>query len=349
MNSRRIVIATGGTGGHVFPAISLAHQLKQRGDSVLFLGGGLGVNPFFQKEQFSFRDITCGRPSLKTPAFPLKIAKGTWQSIRTLKAFRPDLLIGFGSYYTFPALIAAKILKVPYVIQEQNSVPGRVNRLFTHSARVTAIHFPSAANLIKGDCRQVAMPLRPGFEKQWSRPEAKLEYGLDPEKPVLLVFGGSQGAQAINDILYNSASSLSSWQVLHFTGNSFWVERLTEKYQSIGMQACVKLFEPDMAKAWGAADLVISRAGAASIAEQLASAVPGILIPYPFATDQHQELNADYLVQIGGAVKCIQNGLSPASLVETIDAIVPKLDDMRSCLREHHKQQMELIECLEVV
>lgn len=349
MNKRRIVIATGGTGGHVFPAISLANQLKKRGDTVLFLGGGLGTNPFFQKETFSFHEITCGRPLLKSPMFPFKMMKGVWQSIRKLKEFQPDFLIGFGSYYTFPTLIAAKMLKVPYVIQEQNSVPGRVNRLFTRSARVTAIHFPSAANFIKGDCRLVAMPLRPGFEKQWIQSDAKLEYGFDPQKPVLLVFGGSQGALAINEILFHSSPFLSSWQILHFTGGVSWVDKLTKKYRSVGIKACVKEFEPDMAKAWGAADLAISRAGAASIAEQFASAVPSILIPYPFATDQHQELNADYLVGLGGAVKRGQKDLSPKYLVETIDAIVPKLDDMRSCLQKHQNKQIELIDCLEVM
>lgn len=349
MSSRRIVIATGGTGGHVFPAISLAHQLKKRGNSVLFVGGGLEINPFFQKEQFSFRDISCGRPSLKTPAFPFKIAKGTWQSMRALKAFHPDLLIGFGSYYTFPALIAARLLKVPYVIQEQNSIPGRVNRLFTHSARLTAIHFPAAANLIKGECRLVAMPLRPGFEIAWDPSDAKREYGLDPSRPVLLVFGGSQGAQAINELLFNTAPKLNNWQILHFAGNSKWAEKLSERYHQADIRACVKVFETDMAKAWGAADLAISRAGAASIAEQMASTVPGILIPYPFATDRHQDVNADFLVGLGGAVKLHQKDLTPGLLLETIDSIVPKLDDMRSCLQEHYKHQMELIDCLEVV
>jgi UDP-N-acetylglucosamine--N-acetylmuramyl-(pentapeptide) pyrophosphoryl-undecaprenol N-acetylglucosamine transferase len=349
MCNRRIVIAAGGTGGHVFPALSLAYQLKERGDSVQFIGAGLKQNPFFDREVFAFREILSGRPSLKTPGFPLRIARGTWQSVRALKEFQADLLIGFGSYYTLPVLLAARLLAVPYVIHEQNSVPGRVNRLFTRSAKLTAVHFPSAALKIRGKPRLVAMPLRPGFQKRWSREEAVTGYGLKSEIPVMLVFGGSQGAEAINRLLYESAPQLKSWQILHFTGNAAWKELLTKRYREVGIRACVKVFEADMAKAWGAADLAVSRAGAASIAEQIASAVPGILIPYPFATDRHQEINANYLVELGGGVKLSQSHLTSNFLIETIDGIAPLLDDMRNALKQHHVQQTALIDCLEVI
>ncbi len=349
MDNRKVIIAAGGTGGHLFPAISLAHQLEQRGDAVLFVGGNLSNNPFFDQTRFAFREISCARPTFKSPAFPLGIAKGTWQSLRIFKEFNPNFLVGFGSYYTFPSLIAAKMMKIPYVIHEQNSVPGRVNRLFTQSACFTAVHFPSVIEKIKGNCHIVEMPLRPGFNAHWGKEEAKQAYGLSPSLPVILVFGGSQGAEAINQLLFDSASGLKRFQVLHFTGTEQWNVRLTEHYREVGLKAVVKPFEKEMAKAWGAADLVVSRAGAASIAEQLEMAVPGILIPYPYATDGHQDANADYLVSMEGAVKVPQHLLNPETFPEIVDSIYPNLDHMRDALIGQKKEKLQLIDCLEVL
>lgn len=349
MSKRKVLIAAGGTGGHLFPAISLAHQLESKGDAILFAGGGLGSNPMFQTERFLFKDVTCARPTFKSPMFPLGIAKGIWQSMKIFMSFQPDFLIGFGSYYTFPVLTAAKLLKVPFVIHEQNSVPGRVNRLFTPSACFTAVHFPSVIEKIKGECRLVDMPLRPDFEKKWDSQLAKKEYGLDESLPVILVFGGSQGAEAINKLMFDSAELLKRFQILHFTGNESWKEKLVDRYCRAGVKACVKTFEKEMARAWGAADLTLTRAGAASIAEQLAAEVPGILIPYPFATDRHQDVNADYLVSLNGAVKIQQDKLSSERLIEAIDAILPKLNHMRDALRRHKTLKIQFIDCLEAL
>ncbi|ADI38737.1 UDP-N-acetylglucosamine--N-acetylmuramyl-(pentapeptide) pyrophosphoryl-undecaprenol N-acetylglucosamine transferase [Waddlia chondrophila] len=347
MDRRKVVIAAGGTGGHLFPALSLAHQLEKRGDSILFAGGKLGANSLFDKGRFPFQEISCARPTFKSPLFPFKIAKGIVQSVNIFRTFKPDFLIGFGSYYTFPVLAAAKMMKVPFVIHEQNRVPGRVNRLFTSSASFTAIHFPSVAGKIKGKCQLVEMPLRPGFEKRWDPVEAKREYGFSDELPVILVFGGSQGAEAINQLLYDSAELLTRFQILHFTGTVDGEKKLARRYGEAGIKAHVRVFEKEMARAWSAADLAVSRAGAASIAEQLAAAVPGILIPYPYATDRHQDANADYLISLKGAVKIPQSQLSPATFIEAIDSMLPKLESMRSALLGKETQQIRFIDCLE--
>ncbi len=347
MKKKRIVIAAGGTGGHIFPALSLAHQCKNQEIPHLFIGGKLSSNSFFDNQTFPYCEVSCSRPSFKSPLFPLKIMRGAWQSIGAMRTFKPDLIVAFGSYYTLPVLIAARALKIPYIIHEQNSIPGRVNRLFAKGARLTAIHFPEAAKLLAGKSVEVAMPLRPDFYKRWDRQNAKKAYGFDETKPVLLVFGGSQGAEGINRLFYLSADQLKRFQVLHFTGGEEWKNKLTTRYQENGVKAVVVVFEKEMSKAWGAADLVVSRAGAASIAEQIACEVPGILIPYPYAMDQHQNFNADYLVRIGGAIKLIESEANVDSLLESIDTILSNRNDMQQTIRATKKEQKELLKLLQ--
>lgn len=346
MKKKRIIIASGGTGGHVFPALALAHQFQNQGSPFLFIGGGLSNNVFFDRQQYPYYEIACAKPSLMSLNFPFKILRGVLQSFKAFRKFKPDLVIGFGSYYTLPALIAARVMRIPYVIHEQNSIPGRVNRLLSGGAQVTAIHFPEAADRLKGKIAEVGMPLRSGFEKKWERFSAKKSYGLNEELPLLLVFGGSQGADAINRLMYLSAPELKKIQILHFTGVKEWKKKLSARYQECGLKAFVAVFEKEMPKAWGAADLVLSRAGAASIAEQIACEVPGILIPYPHAMDQHQDANADYLVRLGGAKKLVENQVTVGLLLESIDTILANSNHMRQSIKNSKKEQKELIRLL---
>lgn len=308
---KKILITVGGTGGHVYPALSLAQQLKSSHPQldILFAGGNLIANRYFEHGSFPYSSISCGSFAKKNP-FSLtsacfSIAKGLWQSRRILKDFMPDLVVGFGSYYTLPTLLAAKLGKFPIVLHESNSIPGKVNRLMSPHAVLTGIHFPGTASLLKGKTIEVGMPLREGYKQGNNSSEICASYfqlETDKNKKTLLVFGGSQGAQALNQLVADTLSQYRTLlapqlQIIHLTGNNETVAPFKQAYQQSGISACVKDFEKRMDLAWQAADLVISRAGAGTIAEEMEFEVPGILIPYPHAADSHQEKNAAFMVQ----------------------------------------------------
>lgn len=349
--SKKYLITVGGTGGHVFPALALANQLKEKDPNteVIFIGGSLNANRFFDKQSFAYETVSCGTISLKKPFKSLlgcfRIIKGIWQSRSLLKKHKPDIVIGFGSYYTLPTLLAAKLTGTPFVLHESNSVPGKVNRLMAPYAVTTGVQFPKTAHLLKGNTHVVETPLRKGFQKgKISQGEAREYFQLDPNKTTLLIFGGSQGAQAINRFLMEAFSSKLKncpVQLLHFTGSSVLTREVADCYKKNQIQACVKDFEARMDVAWNAADLVISRSGAGTIAEQLEFEVPGILIPYPQATDNHQEINANFMVECGGAIKYLEKEFSGDVLAYEVESLLAlnckRLNKMRSAIAEYKK------------
>lgn len=344
--SKKILITAGGTGGHVFPALSLGKQLAKTIPSIelLYVGGKLSLNKYFEKGVFPFKSVSCGSLSSKNPFILLnsvgEICQGIWESRQIIKSFAPDLIVGFGSYYTFPTLLAGKLCSIPIVLHEANSIPGKVNRLLSKQAIVTGIHFPETASLLKGKAVEVGMPLRDGYH-QGSYPLelAKAHFQLNPECLTLLVFGGSQGARSINSLFSQAICHLkypkNRIQVLHFTGNSETTEEMRSRYTNLGIKAIVKDFELRMDLAWQASDLMISRSGAGTIAEQMEFEVPGILIPFPFATDKHQDKNAEFMVRtVGGAIKLDEEGLDGKGLAAEIDALLDsgKLMVMRNSM-----------------
>jgi UDP-N-acetylglucosamine--N-acetylmuramyl-(pentapeptide) pyrophosphoryl-undecaprenol N-acetylglucosamine transferase len=348
--SRKILIATGGTGGHIYPAIGLAQQLllEVPDTEILFVGGGLESNRYFDSKKFSSESISCGffagHAPLSFIKASLKISKGIWQSKQIIRKFMPDVVVGFGSFYAFPSIIAAKWMSIPIILHEANIIPGKVNRILAKWANVTGVHFPETVHLLKGKSVEVGVPLREGFKhSSMPKTEAIRYFGLNENKKTVLIFGGSQGAAAINrfvkgsfDCLYpecadsmhsngkkpvevedckRSHTSLPEIQVLHIAGEAKFTEELQKFYAQKGITACVKSFENRMDIAWQAADLAITRSGAGTIAEQLEFEVPGILIPFPRATDNHQEHNADFMVAtVGGAVKFLENDSVPSRI-----------------------------------
>lgn len=322
MSKPKILITTGGTGGHIYPAEALAQKLAN-GCEILFVGGGLSTNRYFSKDKHSYKEVSCG----KTIREPFAILKGLQQSRQIIRQFKPDVVVGFGSYYTFPTLLAAKLHKIPIVLHEANRIPGRVNRLLSPYVTLTGVHFPDTAQLLKGKTQHIPIPLRKGYSKEsLSRKEACEYFGVDPEKQTILIFGGSQGANAINRICGNAFSILpkhNAIQILHFTGDKITTATLKEQYEKAGLHACVKDFEARMDMAWQAANLMISRSGAGTVAEQLEFEVPGILIPFPQAMDNHQESNADFMVQeVQGAIKHIEKHLTTESLAFEIESLI---------------------------
>jgi UDP-N-acetylglucosamine--N-acetylmuramyl-(pentapeptide) pyrophosphoryl-undecaprenol N-acetylglucosamine transferase len=329
---RKILLAAGGTGGHVYPAIALAEQLKRQLPAVeiLFAAGGLEKNPFFSTHRFPYSVISAAPLAGRMPWHWFKsltsIVKGYRQSRKLLAKFQPDIVIGFGSYHTFPLLLAARSAGFPIALHEQNSRPGKVVRYFADTALTTGIYFPSAGNALSGNSVELAMPLREGYRLGNVDPNEALQYfGLDQAKRTILLFGGSQGAQFINSFVAEALAKarLQNWQVIHLTGKDADQAKLQQLYRSAGVSAVVKGFEERMDLAWGISDFCIARAGAGSIAELLEFEVPTLLIPFPYASEDHQDSNADFLVDVvKGGWKKRERDLTQESLVEFVNDLL---------------------------
>ncbi len=320
---KKILIAAGGTGGHLFPAQALADKMQENypDAEILFAGEGLNSNKYFLKERFLFQQIASATPMRSNPlkAFG-SIAKGCIQSFKLLFQFKPSIVIGFGSFHTFPLLVAATLMRIPFVLYESNCLPGRVNRLFSRFAVISTVQFSEASNALHGRVVEVTMPLwESSRQKIVSVGEARAYFGLHSEVTTILVFGGSQGSNAINAIVVEALKALAAkgkkFQVIHLAGKAEKADDIRCEYLLHGVTCCVKGFEDRMTIAWRAADLVICRAGAASLAEQIAFEVPGILVPYPYASEQHQTKNALFMQeQVQGGRCILEEHFEPVTL-----------------------------------
>ncbi|MBN4066872.1 undecaprenyldiphospho-muramoylpentapeptide beta-N-acetylglucosaminyltransferase [Simkania negevensis] len=352
---RKVMIAVGGTGGHLFPAQALVEQLDKAAPEVdvAFVGGDLDSNPYFDAKKYPYHTVSCGSVRGRNP-FRLmsegwKVLRGIVQSMKILKRYKPDAVVGFGSYHTYPVLFAARVLGIPYLLHEQNSVPGKVIRFFSKKAKVTGTCLPLPLGALKGRTIEVGMPLREGYTLALSsKRKARAYFNIDPECFTFLVFGGSQGALTVNTQFPYAAIELAertkNFQVLHFTGSDLLVAECQQLYDDLGICATVKNFEQRMDFAWIACDLVISRAGAMTIAEMIELERPGLLIPYPYATDHHQEKNALYMQNVvGGAVTILDKDLDTQMLTETISTLVAdkqkKLIEMQKAIQQYKKNK----------
>ena len=308
----------------------------------LFAGSGLETNLFFDSKRFRFYDV----PSLTPFGGKKKLLKAPWvlfrgllQSLKVLKRERIALVVGFGSYHSFPLLLAAKLKRVPIVLFEPNAHPGKVNRLFSKGARFTALQFSEGKEGLKGGSQVVSALVRK-MEKV-SRKIAADYFSLDESKSTLLIFGGSQGALTINQYLFEITPHLEAfkekWQILHFVGRHENTEKFRSHYEKLKITACVKPFEEKMARAWSLADLIVSRSGAATIAEQLYYGTPALFIPFPFATDDHQTKNASVIARRGGAIQIKQGDEGAVALLKALKHVMHRdnreLDAMSEALK----------------
>jgi len=307
-------MAAGGTGGHLFPAQAIAKELEKEGNIDLhFAGCGLSSNRYFLKERFAFTDI----------GEACRTIKGMWHglvnSFKLLRKQRPDLLIGFGSFHSFPLLVTAVVLRIPFVLFESNAHPGKVNRLFSCCARYTAVQFSGAEARLFGSVIPVSVPLwEKGEVVSCDRNEALSYFGLLQGRRTLLVFGGSQGALAINKLIVQALNAQESLQIVHLIGSKEDPAPFIAHYAASNILACVKQFETEMRSAWLVADLAICRSGAVTVMEALAFEVPMILIPFPYATDDHQTKNALFMEKIGAAIHCGQKEITADLLQKMI-------------------------------
>ena len=300
-----ILIMAGGTGGHVYPAMAVADYLKEHGWNVVWLctAGGM-ENRLIEGKNYKTATITMrgvrGKGLMGWLLLPYKLAIAFKQSFAAIRQHQPNVVLGMGGFAAFPGGIMAKLLGKPLVIHEQNSVAGLTNKTLSLFADKTLAAFPSAfedkavlvGNPVRQDITQLLSP-----KQRYSQRTGKLN---------LLVVGGSLGAAALNDVLPKALANLPAGQfeVVHQAGEKH-IAALQANYQAANVQADAKAFINNMAEMYAWADIVICRAGALTLAELACVGVASILVPFPYAVDDHQTYNAQYLSD-AGAAKLIQ-------------------------------------------
>lgn len=333
--NKKVLIATGGTGGHVYPAMALFDDLRGQLDDCLIAGFRLSSNRFFDQTRYPYKEISSGAGIKQT----FSILKGVQEACSLLSSFKPNLVVGFGSYHTFPLLLAATIKRVPFVLHAADTYPGKVIRWFSPYAQAVGVHFPESQKWIHGKTIEVHIPLRKGYQKGFvTKEEALRHFGLTPELPTVLVFGGSQGAQYLNKVVGEALPHFSfSLQFIHLTGSEEAQKELALKYQKQRCPHFIAPFEKRMDLAWAAADIAFCRSGAVSCAELLEFEKPALLIPYPHAMDNHQETNAQKMVEMGLALKRLEGELAPKEL-DTLFYDLLQTKEEREFRAEQHKR-----------
>lgn len=322
-----MIVSGGGTGGHLFPGIAVAEAFLDRypGSRVLFVGTGrqtdarVLANRKFETATISSQGLK-GKSLAQRLAALLQLPLSTLSALRLLRKFRPQLVLGVGGYVTGPVLVAAKMLGIATCIHEQNSVPGMANRKLGRLVDRIFLSIPGSERYFApGKWVMTGNPLRRELTAAAEEKREK-KAGL-----TLLVLGGSLGAHRVNTlmvgamaILQNSAAQL---RVIHQTGRDD-EQMVAGRYKELGIRAEVAAFFTDMAGLYRRADLVVSRAGATTLAEITAFGLPMMLIPYPFAADDHQRKNGEYLVHGGAAVMFRQEELTEQRLAEEISALL---------------------------
>ena len=316
--NRSILIMAGGTGGHIFPALAVADILRAQGWRVTRLGGpnsmeaDLVPRHHYEMAWVRFSGVR-GKGLLRLLQLPFDLLVALWQSAAALMRHRPDVVLGMGGYITFPGGMMAALLRRPLLVHEQNSIAGLSNKVLARVAQKVLSGFPDVlpraiwcGNPVRSDIAGL--------------PDPQQRYAARSGRLNVLVVGGSLGAKAINEALPQALALLSTEMrpnVLHQTGKQHF-EAVKQAYQQAGVQADIKPFMDEMAKHYGNADLVICRAGALTVAELAAAGVASILIPFPFAVDDHQTRNAQFLSKHGAAVLLPQSELSAEKLAQLL-------------------------------
>ncbi len=319
----RAILAGGGTGGHVIPALAIAHELQKRYDpEVLFIGTARGIeNRLVPAAGFELRLVKVGalnKVSLKTRVKTLfDLPRAVWDARRILTEFRPDIVIGVGGYASGPAMLAAILKGTPTLAFEPNVVPGFANRMVARKVSGAAVHFEETARYFR-NAEVTGVPVREAFFKIAGQP-------TDNANPTLLVFGGSQGANAINQAMIQCLPELvkqmPNVHIIHQTGERGYNDAQAA-YQQAGLSAEVFPFITDMPAFFARADLILCRSGASTVAEITAAGKPAVFVPFPLAADDHQRINAQALERVGAAVVVEETKLERVWLADTIAALL---------------------------
>ena len=348
MRTRRephLAIACGGTGGHLFPGLAVGTALQRSGCEITLLVSDKKV------DQSALSSVP-GMHAVTLPAVGLQrdelggFLRGLWSSvhlcIREFKASEPDAVFTTGGFTGVPALLAGKAMGLATFLHEANSIPGRANRLLAPWVDDTFAWFPQAVRRLSRRCIHSGMPLR--AQMQPLDPGAcRSALGLDPQQAVVLIMGGSQGASAVNLLVMRAAPFLRRkmprLQIIHLAGPKDEAD-LVSCYEVNHLRARVFPFLTEMELALGAANVVVSRSGASSLAEFAAVGLPPILIPYPAAADNHQYFNARAFADSGAALQLEQGTDTPETLAESVIQLIEnqsKRTTMRAALQQWHR------------
>ncbi len=330
----RVMIAGGGTGGHVIPALAIAGALKSAyGAEVCFIGTSRGMETrLVPQAGYALELIDVGQLNRVSLATKLKtlaaLPRGIFYCMRLLRRWQPQVVVGVGGYASGPAMLAALLQRRPTLAFEPNAVPGMANRLIGKRIRAAAVNFAPTLTYFR-NAEVTGIPVRPEFFALPTRP-------LD-SPPRLLVMGGSQGARALNqrmpEIARGLLDAVPGLTILHQAGARH-AETTEAAYSASGAASerwRVQPFLEDMPRQFAASDLILARSGASTVAELAASGKPSLLVPFPQAADDHQRKNAEVLVQGGAAAMLLEHEMTAAALLETLSGLLKnqeKLTDM---------------------
>ncbi len=328
-----LVMAGGGTGGHLFPALALAEEFKRKVPriKIIFMGGRGGLEErIVPKYGYELKVLDVEgikrRSVLKRARALAKAAKSTVEAIAWLRSIRPDGVIGSGSYSSAPVVMAARLLGIKTAILEQNALPGLTNRVLGKTVNRVYIAFEEARGFFPGGRTVLSgNPVRKDIIRNAEVRER--------DRFSILVFGGSQGATAINAAFLDAIEYLTEvWgalRIVHQTGDDGF-DNVAAAYRRKNLKVEIHRFIDDMSAAYNSADLVVCRAGATSIAEITALGIPSILIPYPFASDDHQTVNARCLADAGAALVIRQDKLTGSALADAIKRLYRNPQELKT-------------------
>ena len=322
MSMPTALVMAGGTGGHIFPGLAVAHRLRERGWNVHWLGGPAPsmesqlVPPHgFDYEQIQFSGVR-GKGFMTLFTLPFTLLRAFWQSVQVLRRIKPHVVLGMGGYISFPAGLMAAVTGHKLVVHEQNSVAGMANKVLALFAQSVLTTFPDVLK----KAQWIGNPLREAFVKQ-ARPAERLSKRHGPLQ--LLVVGGSLGAQALNTVVPQALALMSEFRrpvVIHQSGAK-QIDALRAAYEQADVQATLTPFIEDTAQAFAHADVVIARAGASTVTELAAIGVAAIYVPFPHAVDDHQTTNAKFVVDAGGAWLMPQAELTAQGLADLLQTL----------------------------
>jgi UDP-N-acetylglucosamine--N-acetylmuramyl-(pentapeptide) pyrophosphoryl-undecaprenol N-acetylglucosamine transferase len=323
----RVLIAAGGTGGHIYPGIAVANEVMRRdAESIVrFVGTARGLETkLVPRAGFELSLIESAGLKNVGAAAKLKglllLPKSFLAARRLIKEFRPDVVVGAGGYVSGPVLLTAALMRVPTLVMESNALPGFTNRRLARFVDAAAVSFEESLRFFRGKGVVIGNPVR----REFFEIERKER---DPASFSVLVFGGSQGARAINDAVLAALAHLESHKgvlrITHQTGESDF-ERVREAYESAGWgeRADVRRYIDDMVAHFAASDLVVCRAGATTTAELIAAGKASLMIPFPFAADDHQRRNAEAMEKAGASRMVLQQEATGERLAREIGALV---------------------------
>src|SRR6516162_8884814 len=332
-----VAIACGGTGGHLFPGLAVAGELKKRGCRIALLISPKEIDQQAVKAAADMEIFTLPAVGLQNRnyfSFAASFVKSLFAARKIFRRCKPDAVLAMGGFTSAPPVLMAKKSGAKTFLHESNTIPGRANRFLARFVDEAFVGFPETATRLKvRKIRTTGTPVRPQFDYEKlataNRPSAtgncRVALGLEPSRPTVLIMGGSQGASGINGIILSTlpllADRKSTWQWLHLTGTAQF-EKVKHAYTEHGLKAVIQPFSAEMDQMLGAATVAVSRSGASSLAEIAALRLPSLLIPFPAAADNHQFHNARAFETTGAARLLEQKNATPEGVAAVLRELI---------------------------